>query len=309
MINSFVSVFGRWLDREGYITKFAYVKIPKPDVPPSKKRELEMGRPRTLDEIDKLFSVISVSTPRVPHERLPIYKYWGQLLLVSCLRPLHLHLLRVGDLETTEIAEDCFGDEYAVISCYNAVKREKEARGEMIKKKKPGEYFYLYKPLHTELQTFCMKRGWDSDDPLFPIPIRSLQNRAATIGRMTVTDPEGVEVKIIPDFVWYDLRNTWATVIYNAIGSKAPIALVELCGWSSSEIAVDAYVKAMKSLEAVEMARKYHIFIPKVYKEEVDGILAGKKIEVTPEDIEELSELRRKVAFLTEKYEELEKRR
>ena len=302
VINSFVSVFGRWLDREGYITKFAYVKIPKPDVPPSKKRELEIGKPRNLEAIDKLFSVISVPTPRVPRERLPQYKYFAQLLLLSGLRPAHLLLLRVGDLESTEVTEDCFGKGYVVISSYDAVKREKEARGEMIKKKKPAPYLYLYKPLHTELQAYCMEKGWDSDDPLIPIPLRSLENRMATVREMIG----------IPDFTWYDLRNTWASVIYNATAPKGPAALVDLGGWSSSEIAVDVYVAAMKSLEAVEMAQKYHIFIPAVYKEEIDRILKGKRVEVTPEEMEEKAErmdkLEGMVTTLMREIEEMKKR-
>ena len=302
VINTFVSVFGKWLDRGGYINKFAYVRIDKPDIPPSKEEELEMGRPRTMEEIDKLFSVVSVPTPRVPRERLPMYKYWGQLLLVSCLRPAHLLHFRVGDLERQDIVKDCFGNDYVVVDAYGAVKREKEARGEMIKRKKPAAYTYLYKPLHEELQRFCHDKGWDADDPLIPIPLRSLQNRMATV-RMMIG---------IPDFVWYDLRNTWATVIYNATAPKGPKALVKLCGWASEKIAVDAYVEAMSSLEAVEMAQKYHIFIPKVYKEQVDRILAGKKVEVTPEEMEEktkkVDKLEGVVTKLMERIEELEKK-
>ena len=302
VINSFVGVFGKWLDREGYITKFAYVKIPKPDAPPSKKRELELGTPRSLGAIDKLFSVISVPTPRVPRERLPQYKYFAQLLLISGLRPKHLLYFTVGDLESTEVTGDCFGNDYVVLPCYDIVKREKEALGEMIKKKKPAPYMYLYKPLHTELQAYCMEQGWDSDDRLIPIPLRSLENRMVTVRTM-------IE---IPDFTWYDLRNTWASVVYNATAPKGPTALVDLGGWSSPEIAVDVYVKAMNSLEAVEMARKYHIFIPKVYKVEVDRILAGKKVEVTPEEMEEkvkrMDKLEGMVTTLMREIEEMKKR-
>lgn len=302
VINSFVGVFGKWLDREGYITKFAYVKIPKPDTPPSKKRELELGTPRSLEAIDKLFSVISVPTPRVPRERLPQYKYFAQLLLISGLRPKHLLYFTVGDLESTEVTGDCFGNDYVVLPCYDIVKREKEALGEMIKKKKPAPYMYLYKTLHTELQAYCMEQGWDSDDPLIPIPLRSLENRMVTVRTM-------IE---IPDFTWYDLRNTWASVVYNATAPKGPTALVDLGGWSSAEIAVDVYVKAMDSLEAVEMAQKYHIFIPKVYKVEVDRILAGKKVEVTPEEMEEkvkrMDKLEGMVTTLMREIEEMKKR-
>jgi len=302
VINSFISVFGRWLDHEGYITKFAYVKIPKPDTPPTKKRELELGTPRKLEEIDKLFSVIDVPTPRVPKERLPMYRFFAKLLLISGLRPKHLLFFKVGDLESNEIASDCFGNEYVVLPSYDIVKREKEALGEMIKKKKPAPYMYVHKSLHAELQSYCLDKGWDYDDPLIPVPLRSLENRMVTVRKMTS----------IKDFTWYDLRNTWASVIYNATAPKGATALVELGGWSSSEIAVDVYVKAMDSLEAVEMAQKYHIFIPPVYKRQIERILKGKKIEVTPEEIEkreaELAELRKMVSDLAKEIEELKKK-
>jgi integrase len=280
VINSFISVFGRWLEREGYISKFAYVKIPKPDKPPSRLVDLEVGKPRKLEELDKIFSAVDMPTPRVVKERLPQYRYFAQLMLISGLRPKHLCLLKVGDLESTDIVKDVFGREYVVIDSYDAVKREKEARGEMIRKKKPAPYVYIYKPLHEEIQNYCLiTKGWDGDDPINPIPYRSLETRMGKIGEIT-----GIE-----DFVWYDLRNTWASVIYNATAPKGPIALVELGGWSSSQIAVDVYVKAIDSLEAVSIAKKYYIFIPPIYKIEVDRILKAKPVEVTPEAMDEMS--------------------
>lgn len=302
VINCFVSVFGRWLDREGYITKFPYVEVDVPAIPPSKKKEMEVGTARTMEEVDKLLAMIAVPTPHVYKERLPIYKYFAQLLLVSCLRPAHLLLLKVRDLRVLDTAEDVFGNEYVVTSCYDAILRERQSRGESIGKKVPAAYLYLYKPLHGELEKFCIERGWDADDLLIPIPQRSLQKRMATVR----------ELIGIPEFVWYDFRNTWASVIYNATAPKGPKALKDLCGWASDKIAVDVYVEVMSSLEAVEMARKYHIFIPKVYKEEVGRILKGKKVEVTPEEMEkrevEVGELRKMIGDLAKKIEELEKK-
>ena len=301
-IYSFISVFGKWLEDEGYVQKFPRIKIVIPKAPPEVKAERKIGKPRSLEEIDRIFGAVSMPMPRVPKERLPMYKYFFHLLLQTGLRPSHALLFKVEDFSegNVEWVADVFGREFVKIPSFEVVEREKKLRGEIITKKVPAPYVFISESLYDEIYSYAVEElGLNEDDYICPIPIRSLQRRAEFIAEATG----------IKDFSLYDFRDTWASVIYNCSGYDVSL-LVEMGGWSSSQIPVDIYARTMSPSEALTIAKKYGVFLPEVIREKVEAIESGMKVTVTVEDIarrdREIQEIKKMIEELSKKLRELE---
>jgi len=304
-VYSFVSTFGKWLESEGYVQKFPRIKIVMPKAPPEVKAERKVGKPRTLDQLDKIFTVVSMPMPKVPRERALLYRYFFRLLLQSGLRPAHAKLLKVKDFsdENIEWVTDVFDRDFVKISSFAAVEREKKEHGEVITKKIPAPYIFISESLYDEIYTYTIEElGFSEEDYICPIPIRSLQRRAEFVAEATG----------IADFSLYDFRDTWASVIYNCSGYDVSL-IVEMGGWSSAQIPVDVYARTMSPSEALTIAKKYEIYLPPVIKEKVDAIEAGMKITITPEDLARrdkmIEDLIREVERLSRELEKLKGRR
>lgn len=294
VINSFIHVFGTWLEDNGYIRKFPKVRVEVPEVPPEVKAERKTGKPRRLHELDRIFSVVTMPTPKVPKERLPIYDYFFRLLLQSGLRPAHALAIRVGDFEKENVdwVEDVFGRAFVKLNFFSILEREMRRKGtEISRKKRPAPYIYLSEELYRTIYDYVNEQGWDYDDPICPISMRALQRRCEIIQRLTG----------IKDFSMYDFRDTWASVIYNASGHDVSL-VVELGGWSSASIPVDVYARSMAPSEAVDIAKKYEIYLPESTAEVVKAIEEGEVLGVKElrDMVErmkrEIEELRRKLA-------------
>ena len=284
MIYSVISVFGKWLENEypEYIQRFPRIKIVIPKAPPEVRAERKIGKPRRLKELDEIFRVVSMPTPRVARERLPIYRYFYKFLLATGLRPAHALLFKVGDFSDDEVewVEDVWGRDFVKLASYKVVEREKRERGEIITKKVPAPYVFISEDLYNEIYSYCVdEMGFSDDDYICPIPLRTLQRRAETVSEMTG----------IRDFSMYDFRDTWASVIYNCSGHDVSL-VVEMGGWSSASIPVDIYARTMKPSEAIEIAKKYEIYLPPTIREKVVDIERGMKPIVTPEDIKRQNE-------------------
>ena len=295
-IYNYINVFGKWLEEEGYVQKFPKIKIVIPKAPPEVRAERKLGKPRRLEELDRIFSVVSMPMPKVPRERLPIYRYFFKFLLQTGLRPAHALLFKVGDFseENVEWVEDVWGRMFVKLPSFRIVEREKKERGEIITKKVPAPYVFISESLYNEIFSYCVEEmGWDYDDYICPIPLNTLQKRA-----MFVAEATGIK-----DFSLYDFRDTWASVIYNCSGYDVSL-IVEMGGWSSSQIPVDIYARTMRPSEAIEIARRYEIFLPVTIREKVEAIEAGKKITITAEDLERRDKL---IQELMKKVEELRK--
>ena len=93
------------------------------------------------------------------------------------------------------------------------------------------------------------------------------------------------------DFNRYDLRETWASVVYNASGYDLKL-VKDLGGWATANIPIQVYIATMSPEEAVKIAKKYKIFLPKSVKSAVDKIEKGitPKIESLVEEIKRLKE-------------------
>lgn len=264
LIYNFISVFGKWLEQEypEYIRNFPKLKIVMPKAPPSVREKRKMGKPRTLKELDKIFSVVSIPTPRVERKKLPIFKYFFLLLLQTGMRPYHAKMIRLRDLNG-ELVNDVFGRKFIKINSFDIVEREKSRIGEIITKKIPPPYAYLSENLCKDILNYADKYGIGDDEYVCPIPIRTLQKRASTVAIMSG----------VVDFSLYDFRDTWASVIYNASGYD--ISLVsDMGGWSSSQIPVDIYAKTMRQSEAIQISKKYDIYLPEMIKEKIGGVIS-----------------------------------
>jgi len=93
------------------------------------------------------------------------------------------------------------------------------------------------------------------------------------------------------NFNRYDLRETWASVIYNASGYDLKL-VKDLGGWATANIPIEVYVATMSPEEAVRIARKYEIFLPKSTKSAVDKIEKGirPEVEALMEEVRRLKE-------------------
>ncbi len=296
---SFINVFLTWLVREGHVDKVPYLKIKKPEKTPERK-----GQVRNVDQLEKIFTALSMPTPKVEKWRLPLFRYFGLVNLQCGQRPEHLLALRVMDLvDKVEHVEGVYGYEFVKIPFKDdVVLREKKRRGETISRKRPAEYIYIHKELRDELYNYCVNEmGWDDDDPVFPIPLRTLQRRAETVASTTG----------IKDFSLYDFRETWASVVYRASGNDINL-VVDLGGWRAADVPVSTYIEVMAPQDAIEVIRKFRIFLPKELEETIERITEGRKVTVTPEDVEEerkrVEKLEKLVEQLMKRIEELEKK-
>jgi len=293
LINTYIHVFGKWLEDNGYIHKFPKVKVEVPEAPPEVRYERKIGKPRRLHELERIFDVVSTYMPKVPPERVPIYDYFFRLLLQTGLRPIHALSLRVEDFEkdNVEWVEDVWGREFVKINFFRVLEREKKIMGTAIsRKKRPAPYIHISHNLYKRIYDYVVEQGWDYDDYICPIPMRTLQRRCEVIAKVTG----------ISDFSMYDFRDTWASVIYNASGHDVSL-LVELGGWKSASIPVDVYARSMAPSEAIEIAKKFEIYLPLVIKEVVESIEAGEVIatremrEMIERLKKEIEELRMKI--------------
>lgn len=300
-IKTYISVFGKWLESEGYVTKFPRVVITVPKKSPEKKAEKKMGQPRNYAELSAVFSLLTRATLRVPEDEVAIYQNFFRLLLASGMRPSHALMLRFMDFtkDNVEWVEDAFGRAFIKVASFKAVEREKELRGEKVTKKAPPDYIYISEGLYDSIYNYAIDHDWELDYYICPISLRSLQNKATRIARLAR----------IPRFSLYDFRDTWASVLYNASGYNISI-IVELGGWSSAHIPADVYIKSMSPPEAVMIAEQYEIYLPPAIEEAVkaakEGVIPMAAMEQQAKTIEQMREMIRE---LTERLSRLEKER
>ncbi|RZN34660.1 MAG: hypothetical protein EFT35_09095 [Methanophagales archaeon ANME-1-THS] len=289
--NSFISVFGKWLAKNEYISKFPYVKTSvkeeKDTIAGTRK---QAGRPRTREELDRIMTVIGVPAPKVERWRLPLFRHFALIELSSGPRPGELlPALRYKDLLEGGTATDARGEEYLVIPYGTALRREKIQKGGKIRNRELVPDIFLHTSYAKEIIAYKDKMGWDEEIRLFPrtregtgvIPARRLNTRMKRVADMTR----------IPDFTADDFRHTWASVLFTITGGteRSVGLLAQYGGWDSPEVPRDVYMKVMTPGMALEIADTYKIYIPVEAEEDLELIRAGRP-EVTYEDVAKLLE-------------------
>lgn len=289
--NSFIQVFGKWLAKNEYISKFPYVKI-------SVKEERnsitgvrkQAGKPRTCDELDRIMAVIGVPAPKVERWRLPLFRHFALIELSGGARPGQLlTALRYKDLLGGDTTTDAKGEEFLVIPYAAALRREKIERGGKIRNRELMPDLFLHTSYAKEMIAYKDKMGWDEETRIFPrtregagvFPARRLNTRMKRVAEMTR----------IPDFTTDDFRHTWASVLFTITGGteRSVGLLAHYGGWDSPEVPCDVYVNVMTPGMALEIADTYKIYIPVEAEEDLELIRAGRP-EVTYEDVAKLLE-------------------
>jgi integrase len=291
--NSFIQVFGKWLAKNGYISKFPYVKISvEEEIDSIAGTKKQTGKPRTREEIDRIMAVIGVPAPKVERWRLPLFRHFALVEMSSGARPGQLlPALRYKDLLGGDTATDAKGEGYLVIPYGTALRREKIQKGGKNRKNKKERMpdIFLHTSYAREIIAYKDKMGWDEETRLFPqtregagvIPARRLNTRMKRVAEMTG----------IPDFTADDFRHTWASVLFTITGrtERSVGLLAHYGGWKSPEVSRDVYVKVMTPGMALEIADKYKIYIPVEAEEDIELIRAGIP-KVTYEEVAKLLE-------------------
>jgi len=282
-IAHYIKNFGEYLVSNLYVSNFAYPSKIIIHKPPRKVRIRRMkGHARKLSELDLIFSNAGY---RVSGEdrRIATRKFF-EFLLQTGARPAHALMYTVGGLRGKhggpERVKDVFGRTFVKLPFYEVIEGEKKKMDMKIVKKVPASDIYLYEPFYMELLEFT--QGKDDESPVFELKLRSIQSHCKTIGRNV-----GVE-----NFSPYDFRHTWASVIYHASGHNVKW-VSELGGWGSEFIPVDHYIEIMTPEEAVDIAKKYNIYLPKEIAPQVEKIESGRSVDFLLEEINRLKEKER----------------
>ena len=301
MIASYLNTFGKWIEENYRDFRFPRVKKKRPkkkrlptflieELKESKEKTLaylsdEEGIPRNLKELDKIFPAWDYVTERLNPLRRDQLRIFLRLLLQTGLRPEHALSLRVKDFYEDNISymRDVWDRDFVMVSIAHVLEREKKAMGlseSDIIKQVPGVVFIsesLYERIMNMIETYELS----DNNRICGVPHSSQKELIIRLRKITG----------IVNFKRKDLRPTWASVIYNASGYNIRLTK-EMGGWKTERIPVDVYVAVMSPEEAVKIAKKYEIFLPKSVKASVDKIEKGisPKVEALVEEIRKLKE-------------------
>jgi len=288
-----INTFGKWLVESGYIDRFPKYSIPKEEVPPKVKLRRLKGYARTAEQIRKLFTFIAMPRPKVTKERARCYKNFLHTLLVSGTRPTHLLLTKVRDFHdlTGETVLDAFDREFIEVYFWDVVDIRKRERGEKIRKKRPAPACLIPVSLYEELLAMVEDFGLGSDDHLFSVWDKELKEWIPLPPRTLERQVEAARPAVgVPNLKAYDMRSTWATIMYNMSGKDLAF-VTEYGGWREDVTVLDHYVKVVDASESYKIAMEFEVGIPVQIKKEAHRVVAGLKARVTPEDVEQQREL------------------
>jgi len=301
-----LNAFGKWLEENFRGFAFPRVKKKRPkkkELPSFLIEELKESRekatvflrrarkgvPRNLNELDRIFSAIDYVSERLEPMRREQFRIYFRLLLQTGLRPEHALAFRVEDFleENISLIEDVWGRKFVMVAIGKALERDREAMGLSASDiKQVPEVTFVSKSLYDRIQKFIGEFDLEYDHPICNIPHSTQKDKIVRIRKIT-----GIE------FNRYDLRETWASVIYNASGYDVKL-VKDLGGWATANIPIQVYIATMSPEEAVEIAKKYQIFLPKSHKSAVEKIerRISPVVEALREKIRELEEKLRKIS-------------
>lgn len=293
-MSSYMKQFGRYLVRNLYVDSFpepTKIVIQKP--PPEVREKRQKGRVRKLQELDLIFNKVGYRVEGA--ERKKAMALFFKFSLQSGTRPSQALLMTVEPLTEEGGAEwvnDVWGRPFVKVPYFEAVEAEKKRRGFKIIKKVPAGYIYLSQKLYKEMWDFIEDEDLDTSDLLFMkyITLSSVERHCRTLANLVG----------VADFSPYDFRHTWASVLYNASGYNESL-VIQMGSWSGESIPFNHYIKNMDSRMAVDIAKKYEIYLPPEpdVLRSVREVEAGERPEVRSllERIKELEEKLKKLEF------------
>lgn len=215
------------------------------------------------DALDEFYDGILFGAPTY-------YTLFFKTLLQTGLRPKHAYYLTCGTIEVNKPQKDALGRVFYPIPIREHIAREKRKVREEIAKKFPPEFVYISESLKDEIMKWCKDNKLGSDGYVFK-DFFILDAAGTFIERRRKSPAIAARLKQKPDqFMLYALRHTWASVIF-AI-TKNVGDLIDYGGWRGQGIPLNVYRQSMPAEDALEIAKKWELYIPPDRKLEVEHL-------------------------------------
>jgi integrase len=261
------------------------------------------------ERLHEFFNIILLGSPEY-------YTLFWRLLLQTGLRPLHAYSISCGDIEFDKPQEDALGRTFYPIFIYDVLTREKHKVKETVYKKEPPVVTFISESLKKDIIEWCRKNNLTGEGYIFK-DFFVLDAATTFIERRRKSEKIAHLLKYKPSqYIQYGLRHTWSSVLY-AITSDVGV-LIDLGGWGAAGVPLEHYRISMKAREALDIAKKWEMYIPPDKKDKVEAIeRIVKEIEVpgAPVTVEAVDELKALLTTLQTQLqderrerEELEKR-
>lgn len=300
-VRSAIIKFGKYILSEGVVTTYPFggLKVSMP-----KTRRTILYNEGMLDEF---YNVLLFNAERY-------YTLFFRLMIQTGLKPINLYYLACGDIEYDKPQTDALDRTFYPIFALKMYQREKRKIKEEVYRKMPPEAVYISESLKNDIKTWCDEKNLTGTGYLFKDFV--ILDAYATYIRRRRKNPTIRERLKFKDtkYIWYGLRDTWASVIYALTGSTE--YLVDLGGWESEKIPLAVYNASMKSCEAMSIAKKWEIYLPPDKRDEIldiQGRCERKEIERVPGaptiSTEEFDAINALVEKLEKQLVELKKRR
>ena len=302
-VRSALIKFGKFITSRYYVNRYPFsdLKVAMPKT----KRTIVYSEER----LHEFFNIILLGSPEY-------YTLFWRLLLQTGLRPLHAYSISCGDIEFDKPQEDALGRTFYPIFIHDVLTREKHKVKETVYKKVPPVVTFISESLKKDIIEWCRKNNLTGEGYIFK-DFFVLDAATTFIERRRKSEKIAHLLKYKPSqYIQYGLRHTWSSVLY-AITSDVGV-LIDLGGWGAAGVPLEHYRISMKAREALDIAKKWEMYIPPDKKDKVEAIeRIVKEIEVpgAPVTVEAVDELKALLTTLQTQLqderrerEELEKR-
>jgi len=226
--------------------------------------------------LDEFYNVIMFGAPQY-------YTLFFKILLQTGLRIEHAYYLTCGVIEEGKPKEDALGRIFYRISILDHLTREKRKIREEIAKKFPPIYTYISAPLKDEIMKWCQDNKLGSDGYIVKDFV-VLDAVSTFIERRRKSPKIAQRLKQKPSqYILHALRDTWASTMFGI--TKNIGDLIDYGGWKGAGVPLTIYRESMSSLDALEIAKTWEIYIPPDRKPDVEllqGLIRRGEAEPTP---------------------------
>lgn len=257
ILRSSLKGFTKYLVTRYKLTRNPFVEL---KINPTKsKRKIVFN----LEQLDEFYNIVMFGAKT-------IYQIYWKVLLQTGLRPSHAHILKFSDIDRNRPREDAIGRQFYPVYALKALSREKKKKGEIILKKNPPEIAYLSQDLVDEIIKWQTENGKSPDAYIFKDDFAYVALKSFIL-RNRESQKVKTRLKYSADeYMPYGLRDSWASTLYNI--SKNLKDLSNLGGWDEEATALNYYVNAFRATEALDIAKRWGIFIPPERADEVKMI-------------------------------------
>ena len=272
--------FGKFITARYFVNKYPFgdLKVAMP----TGKRTIVYNEER----LNEFFNVITIGAPEY-------YTIFWRLLLQTGLRPLHAYNISCGDIEFDKPQEDALGRVFYPIFIHDVLTREKRKIKETVFKKLPPEITFISESLKNDIIEWCRKNNLAGEGYVFK-NFFGLDAATTFIERRRKSPKIAHLLKYKPtEYIQYGLRHTWSSILYAV--TKDIGDLIDLGGWGGVGIPLRHYRVSMRSREALDIAKKWGIYIPPEKKDEVESIervVTDVEVPGAPVTVEAVDELK-----------------